>query len=219
MVGFSRRHLLIWAGSGAILSGRLNASDSDFWNKKPPAEWTPMEMARLLSDSPWAEEITPTYTSLPPPTDHRPWNETPPIGRGPISTTQKRQIKAAYRATIRRESAEPIRNAHKIGLPAVSVDSYVIGILFRNPSARDLGSKPAENIKESALLVGNRPVAANFVQPHPEATNGFLVGFPKTSTISTRSVKWLEFSARVGFLALKVRFNTGEMLYHGQLTL
>ena len=215
MVGFSRRDLLLRAGSGAILSGRLNASDSDFWNKKPPAQWTPEEIGRLLSDSPWAKEITPTYTSLPPPTDHRPWNETPPIGRGPIATTRQRQIRVPYTATIRWESAEPIRSAHKIALPAVSVDSYVLGILFRNASVRDLGSKPAENLKESALLVGDRPVAALFVQPHPEATDGFLVGFPK---ISMRGIKQLEVSARVGFLALRVRFHTGEMLYHGQLT-
>jgi hypothetical protein len=216
MVAFRRRDLLLLAGIGATMRGRLDASDSDFWNKKPPADWTPEEIARLLNDSPWAKEITPTYTSLPPPTDHRPWNEMPPIGGGPISTTRKHQIKAPYKATIRWESAEPIRNAHKIALPAVSFDSYVIGILFRNASSRDLGAKPAENIKESALLVGNRPVAANFVQPDPKATDGFLVGFPK---MSIKGFKQIEFSARVGFLALKVRFHTGEMLYRGQLVL
>jgi hypothetical protein len=216
MVAFRRRDLLIWAGSGAIVSGRLNASDSDFWNKKPPVDWTPEETSRLLSESPWAKEITPTYTSLPPPANRPPWDETPSTGRGPIPPARQRQIKAPYRATIRWESAEPIRNAHKIALPAVFVDSYVIGILFRNASARDLGPKPAENLKESAFLVGSRAVDANIVRPHPEVTNGFLVGFPK---ISTRGVKQIEFSARVGFLALWVRFHTAEMLYHGQLAL
>jgi len=216
MVAFSRRDLLVGVGYGAMLRGRLNAADADFWNKQPPAEWTPEEITQLLTESPWAKEIQPTYTSLPPPTDRRPWDENPPTGRGPIPSTRQRQVKVPYRATIRCETAEPIRKAHKVALPAVSVDSYVIGILFRNARNRDLGSKPAENLKESALLVGNHPVTANMVQPHPEVTHGFLVGFPK---ISTRGIKQLEFSARVGFLALRVRFNPGEMLYHGQLAL
>ena len=211
MAHLNRREILALA-----LAARLNASDSDFWNKKPPSDWSAEEIERLLKDSPWAKEIRPTYTSLPPNTDNRPWSENPPIGGVPgrarkVSTTVPYR---SYRSTIRWESAEPIRQAQKIALPAAFRDHYVLGIFFRD--AKDLGSKPIENLKESAVSVGRRAVDAEIVQVHPQMKEGFLVGFPKTSM---SGVKQLEFSASVGRLALKARFNTGAMLYHGRLAL
>jgi hypothetical protein len=192
----------------------LHAS-SDFWNKKAPADWTPEEIGRLLKDSPWAKEITPTYTSLPPPTDRRPWGENPPVGWGSGPKPQ-RSVKAPYQVTIRWETADPIRSAQKAALPAAFGDYHVLGIYFDYASRRDFGSKPVENLQQSAVLMGPRAVNAEIVQVHPKIADGFLIGFPKTST---RGIKQFEFSARVGLLALKARFNTGEMLYHRQLAL
>lgn len=203
----NRRQLLVLA-----LAAPLYASGSDFWNKKSPANWTPEEIDRLLKDSPWAKEITPTYTSLPPPTDRRPWGENPPIGWGSGPKPQ-RSVKAPYQATVRWESADPVRSAQKTALPGAFGDYYVLGIYFGYATRADLGSKPVDNLKESAVLMGSRAVDAEIVQVHPQIMDGFLVGFPKTST---RGVKQFEFSARVGLLALKAKFKTGEMLYRGQ---
>ncbi len=197
------------------LAAPLYASDSDFWNKKPPARWTPEEIERLLNDSPWAKEITPTYTSLPPPTDRRPWGERPPVPGGPGPRTQK-SLKAPYQATIRWESADPVRSGHKTALPAAFHDNYVLGIYFGYATRNDLGSKPIENLKESAVLLSDHAVDAAIVQVDPGTPHGFLIGFPKTSM---NGVRRLEFSARVGLLALTAKFNTGDMLYHGQLAL
>jgi len=197
------------------LAAPLYASDSDFWNKKPPANWTPEEIGRLLKDSPWAQEITPTYTSLPPPTDRQPWGERPPFSGGSGPPLQK-SLKAPYQATVRWESADPVRIAQKTALPATFGDYHVVGIYFDYATRRDLGSKPVENLQQSAVLMGSRPVNAEIVQVHPKIADGFLIGFPKTST---RGIKRFEFSCRIGLLALKAKFNTGEMLYHGQLAL
>jgi hypothetical protein len=141
--------------------------------------------------------------------------ETPPIGRGPsIPPAGGRKIKAPYQATIRWESADPIRTAEKRDLPAPFGGYYVLGIFFA--SAKDLGSKPVENLKQSAILLGKRALDAEIVQAHPGIDGAFLAGFPKTSMSRGGQV---EFSARVGLLALQAKFNTGEMRYHGQLAL
>jgi hypothetical protein len=208
--GLNRRELLMLA-----LAAPLYASDSDFWNRKPPGAWTPEEIGRLLIESPWAQEITPTYTSLPPPTDRRPWGENPPIGWGSGPKPQ-RSVKAPYQVTVRWESADPVRSAQKAALPADFGGYHVLGIYFDYATRRDLGSKPVENLQQSAVLTGTRAVDAEIVQVHPKIADGFLAGFPKTST---RGVKQFEFSARVGLLALKAQFNTREMLYHRQLAL
>jgi hypothetical protein len=56
----SRRGVLILAAAG--FPARLFATAADFWNKKPPAEWTAEEIDRLLTDSPWAKPVTAEYS-------------------------------------------------------------------------------------------------------------------------------------------------------------
>jgi hypothetical protein len=223
VITLSRRDLLILAGAAVAWTTRAAASDSDFWNRKPPADWTPEEIERLLHESPWAKTITPFYTSPPPKTDNRPWGENPPIGQrppgrsvpGPIPQ-RKTSLKAPYQAILRWESAEPIRSAQKTRLPAAFDGYHVIAILFRGDVARDLGPKPIEDLKQSVVLAGKRAVDAEIVQAYRAGPDAFLIGFPKTSTTGA---KRLEFSASAGIVALKARFNTSGMLYHGQLAL
>jgi hypothetical protein len=212
MIPLRRRDLLLLAGASVAWTKRAAASDSDFWNRKPPADWTPEETGRLLNDSPWAKEVTPAYTSLPARTDNRTWSENPPIGLPP-GRERKVKLKAPYRATVRWESAEPIRSAQKTRLPAAFDGHHVIAILFRGDVARDLGPKPMKDLKRSVILAGKRAVDAEIVQAYRAGPDAFLIGFPKTST---SGVKQLEFSASAGIVALKAKFNTSDMLYHGQ---
>ena len=204
---------MISAVSGAALCGRLDRSDSDFWNRKPPAAWTPEEIEHL-SKSPWAKEITPTYVSIPPATDRRPWSENPPIARGPVPRSQ-RSLKTPYQATIRWESAAPIRSAQKLDLPARLTPYHVIGVYLDNPIQRDLGAKPLDSLNESALLAGTREVYTRIVETHPEIPHGYLIGFYKTSI---RAGKRIKFAARVGLLSLEANFDTRDMLSRGQLS-
>ena len=56
----TRRNLLLLAGAG--LTGiRLNAASGDFWNKKPPSQWTTQEIDQLITKSPWAKEVKAQY--------------------------------------------------------------------------------------------------------------------------------------------------------------
>jgi hypothetical protein len=51
----TRRGLLALAATAG--AGRLYAA-SDFWNKKDPKDWTRDEVDRLLSNSPWAKQVS-----------------------------------------------------------------------------------------------------------------------------------------------------------------
>jgi hypothetical protein len=57
---YTRRSLLFLAGAG-LAGVRLDASESDFWNKKPPSQWTSEEVDRLITKSPWAKEVKAQY--------------------------------------------------------------------------------------------------------------------------------------------------------------
>jgi hypothetical protein len=58
----SRRRIFLLAGGGIASCLPLGAATaSDFWNKKPPADWTDEEIDRLISKSPWAKPVKAQY--------------------------------------------------------------------------------------------------------------------------------------------------------------
>ncbi|MGA2434255.1 MAG: hypothetical protein ABSG25_03120, partial [Bryobacteraceae bacterium] len=55
----TRREALLAAATASLgVWSRLYASDSEFWNKKAPADWTSEEVTQLTTKSPWAKEVT-----------------------------------------------------------------------------------------------------------------------------------------------------------------
>jgi hypothetical protein len=57
----TRRNLLVLTGAGIAGLRPLSAGNGEFWDKKPPSEWTNVEIDRLLTKSPWAKEVNATY--------------------------------------------------------------------------------------------------------------------------------------------------------------
>jgi hypothetical protein len=58
---FTRRNLLLLTGAGVAGLRPMIAGSPEFWDKKPPSEWTNVEIDRLLTKSPWAKEVNATY--------------------------------------------------------------------------------------------------------------------------------------------------------------
>src|SRR4029077_5116405 len=58
-LALTRRGALMLA-AGACVTGwrRLDAFNSDFWNKKEPAEWSAQEIEQLTTNSPWSKEVS-----------------------------------------------------------------------------------------------------------------------------------------------------------------
>ena len=58
--GLTRRGLFMLAAGVGVQASllRLYAGNSDFWNKKEPAEWSSDEIDKLVTKSPWARQIT-----------------------------------------------------------------------------------------------------------------------------------------------------------------
>jgi len=59
----TRRGVITLAGGlGVAAWSRLYGSDSEFWNKKDPGEWTSQEVDRLVTKSPWARQVSATVS-------------------------------------------------------------------------------------------------------------------------------------------------------------
>jgi len=57
--GPTRRKLLMLASGACVASVfRLNAGESEFWNKKDPSQWSSDEIEKLKTKSPWAKAVS-----------------------------------------------------------------------------------------------------------------------------------------------------------------
>jgi len=106
---------------------RLSAGDSDFWNRKEPSEWSPDEVDRLITKSPWAKEIT--------------------VSQEQSGQKRRRSVAAQFNGVVRWESAKPVLDAMKAPLPGEFSNHYVIsvsGIPMSSLNARNSESSGAE---------------------------------------------------------------------------
>jgi hypothetical protein len=135
----------------------LAAGSAEFWDKKPPSEWSSVEIDRLLTKSPWAKDATTQYTQDPSggggnypndpnggggyPQGRQQGAGIPTIGipgLGGIGFPrgggrggrggQPRGQGTAFHGTVRWESAQPVRDAQKSPLPDVFENRYVIAV-------------------------------------------------------------------------------------------
>ncbi len=145
----SRRQLLAVLGGAPFL--RLLAAD-EVWNKKAAAEWSPQEIERILTRSPWARETTPEFNMQgmgmggPPGGMGGPPGGGmggppgggmggppgggmggPPPGGGMGGPGMGGGM-PQFKAMVRWESAAPIREAAKTALPEGLEERYVLSI-------------------------------------------------------------------------------------------
>jgi hypothetical protein len=151
---FSRRHLFLLTGAGIAAWHPLRAGTSEFWEKKPPAEWTNEEIDRLITKSPWAKDVTAQYAPGQPGGGYPDGTGYPSGGggsRGPMGgptlgipgiggigfprgggrgrSGQGRGGQAsAFHGTVRWDSALPIRDALKSPLPEDFDGHYVLAV-------------------------------------------------------------------------------------------
>jgi hypothetical protein len=164
----SRRGWLSFAaGAGVTAWNRVYARPSDFWNKKPPAEWSNDEIDRLITSSPWAKQVSAeagAYERGGSPGGGTPGTRSPRgggvggpnIGIGDIGLprggrggiggpgmgggrpTGRSQVKG----TVRWESAKPILEALKTSLAEEFAGHYVISVNgFPFPAGHGRGSE------------------------------------------------------------------------------
>ena len=85
----SRRSLFAFiAGASVAAWNRVYAKVSDFWNKKPPAEWSSDEIEKLTADSPWAKAVTAEFSGGDR-SESRGGTDEPPVN-GPMGTGNPR---------------------------------------------------------------------------------------------------------------------------------
>jgi hypothetical protein len=216
--GISRRRALflaIFAGAGpqSLLAG------PPFWDKKPSSQWTPDEINEMITNSPWAKEVTAQYrvamddSRIQPgaPPVQRPGDPMPgECGLAPCSTVMPGKVMVIW------ESAQPIREVLHPEEPPEFNGRYIISI-------RGLaGDYAAARLRAGSDLKakGRQPLQPGVVD---RRNNTWLFGFSRELLPLTKKDRDVQFTVRIGEnlsnTLVRASFDPKEMIYRGELAL
>ena len=226
----SRRTFVAGLGFAATAYGWAK----DFWNDKKPSDWTEDEIQQMLSRSPWAKEAS-IFDSA----THKGVSSAPYAGgiygspryESPDGKSlPKVGGSKGWGATVRWDSALPVRDAMKAAKSADADKNYIIALVGEMPAA----SVPSDDddaaerqrkldvLKESTRLERkDDPLELQRVKIAPRtplSASGTLYYFSRVLPL-TPDDKQVTFVTKVGPLEVKCKFTLRDMLYHGNLEL
>ena len=222
----SRRGWLSFAaGAGVTAWNRVYARPSDFWNKKPPAEWSSDEIDRLITSSPWARQVSAEGSAYE--RGGSPGGSTPGGTKSPRGGGGRPTGRSQVKGTVRWESAKPILEALKTSLGEEFAGHYVIGVSgFPFPAGRGPEREPEEDSSRTSQDVLDRLKTFTSLEPRgkrgaqPGVGGGsILFGFSKELLDLGPSDGEAVFSTTLGRLSIKTKFDLKAMLYRGKVAL
>jgi len=220
-------------GVGLGLGAASNVWAKDFWNDKKPGDWTNDEIQQFLTKSPWAKDAS-IFDSA----SHKGVSTAPFAGGvyGPTydspdgkSLPSVRGAKG-WRATVRWDSALPVREAMKTAKSPDANKNYIIALVGDIPgvSVPADDDEPAERERKLDILKeGTRldrrddPLQLQRVKISPRtplSPAGTLYYFSREFPLTPED-KQVTFVTKVGPLEVKCKFTLRDMLYRGNLEL
>jgi hypothetical protein len=223
----TRRNALVL--TGLALGGKLFAAVDRFWNTKDPAQWSPDEIHRMLTDSPWAKRVSIGQTGGGA-TSHQPWGENPPVYGNPSGGVvqppidmsrgrgRERATPSGVEAVVRWASATPIIAATKTPVPDDFRDHYCIAVVGMLLPA---GFK--DKIEDLKQFTSLRPKGKDLAQPGvvqwDQHSSTLLFGFSKDILVLGKSDREVAFETKAEQFEVQASFPLKEMYYRGELAL
>ena len=205
-------------------------ASKEFWNEKMPSDWTDAEIHQLLNQSPWAKEGSINDTSR--------RGSLGPTAAGGVaggggggrrggrtatstrSTTPGPGPQVAWKATVRWESALPVREALHQGAPGELPEDYILNVFGEVPAADPESSFAI--LKDSTTLEhkGDQ-IKLNRIELAPGnsvSEAGTLFYFSRLLALKLEDKEAI-FTTKLGPLKVKCKFTLKDMLYRGNLEL
>ncbi len=227
-----RRGLTVTLGTWLLAGATLMAAD--FWEERPFTEWSDKDVEKMLTDSPWAQEVRIVVGNLS--EAALPTGAQPAIpedcGTGQFGNIRRHEIAIAWtsalpikQALVRRAigqgAAVPPESQQALDL----VEPYYAVTLFGLPPAlRILGSMRDALMTDTLLkLDEGEPIAPEDVRLFQDADTGMirvLYLFPKTDAVTIElDDEEVEFITRLVDSEVKKKFKLENMVFQGQLEL
>lgn len=236
---------LLLASASVVL---LMAADSS-WKTKPATQWTDEEARQILTQSPWAREVTAGVARRENEDELRSggkmgqptgvgYDNVDPKGSGlkaPSPTAavftgsnarSTRSLIQTIKLRLRWESALPVRLAElksqEVEPPTLEGDGYRIAV-YGIPTGNFKGDpkKLGDPLKEDAVLRrdGKKDVKPSSVEVFQRSDGAAVVYLFPLSAEVTRKDGHIEFEAHIGRIVVAQVFSLAEMEFQGKLEL
>jgi hypothetical protein len=195
-------------------------SSKEFWNDKMPSDWSDAEIQQLLNKSPWAKDGSINDTGLRGPLSSAARPASRRAGRGAAGPTGATGASIKWKATVRWDSALPVRAALKRGVPGDAPADYIINVLGNVPGV-DPDSRTDILMDNTKLEHKGDEIKLNKVEPAPKnelSADGTLFYFSRVFALKLDD-REVTFTTKLGPLDIKCKFALRDMLYRGQLEL
>jgi hypothetical protein len=205
-------------------------ASKEFWNEQKPSDWTDAEIHQLLNQSPWAKEGSISDTT------RRGSLGSPAAGGGAgvggggrrtaRSTASTRTStpgtgpQVTWKATVRWESALPVREALHRGAPDPLPEDYILNVFGEVPGA-DPDSGFAILKDNTTLEHKGDQIKLNRIELAPGnsvSEAGTLFYFSRLLALKLEDKEAI-FTTQLGPLKVKCKFPLKDMLYRGNLEL
>jgi hypothetical protein len=236
----SRRMMLLAMASAPCLPAR----DRDFWNRKDRSKWSEREIDRLLTNSPWAKEVSaavaPNRFDVPPSSFQGsgipgiggiqlPGAGIPGLGGGRGRTSAGR-ADLKITCIVRWDSAAPIIAATENLLPRAFTGHYAISVSGLPLQAADRAAAADDSALDALLarVKGTTSLrAARRGRVHPQlaqfipgvTTKGFLFGFAREDFLLGVEDGSVTFDTNIEGVRLNAVYDLREMIYRGEIAL
>jgi hypothetical protein len=210
----------------AVIPATAFAS-KEFWNGKMPSDWTDAEIHQLLNQSPWAKEGSISDTaqrgSLGSTAAGGGGGGGRRRGRGAPGSSDARTNTGPlvkWKATVRWESALPVREALHRGAPGELPEDYILNVFGEVPGV-DPDASDAILKDNTTLEHKGDQIKLNRVEPAPKnsvSEDGTLFYFSRRLALRLEDQE-VTFTTRLGPLKVKCKFALKDMLYRGSLEL
>ncbi len=227
-----RTAILTGLGIPAFFTQKCLAA-KEFWDEKPPKDWTDTERNELLTKSPWAKEAAVHYnagagmmTS---------GARTAQMSRrgGRVSTDSGvTQSPDKYRTIVRWESALPIREANRNISKDDPAANYILGLSgdvpMLGPMAEDESQSEYEHRLEmlkqyTKLEKKGEPIYLTRMgyraASKKDGDDGVALFYFVRNDLITLEDHTVTFVTKLGPVDVKVKFSTHEMQYRGRVEL
>lgn len=224
-----RRHTRIVAAAVLWVLGAAGLAAANFWDTKPYTDWSQKEVEEMLTDSPWARQLSVVVQIPPQPSGDDAGGRG---GRGGGGDTGGRGFPVPspqLKLTLTWRSALPVRQA-LIRLPNGATSPGVDQQPLLEPSPNyviTLSGVPVRYTRATAsagtttfLRRGKKPPIAleQGGMQQGGATFTMILAFPRTDPI-TLDDKDVEFVTTIGTLEIKKKFTLKDLVVNGRLEL
>jgi hypothetical protein len=181
---------------------------AQFWETKPPADWSEAELNKLLTDSPWAQMVAAPGSSSATPVQ---------VFIATANPIEQAELEWDRRHTKKKSEPDTMKEEYRAWLKENRAGQIILAIAVRNVNAFSEGQESKTMENESVMVIGRKKYKMTGYFP-PSAGDPYLrLAFPREVKPSDKRVTFDLYIPGIGIGYRSAEFSVKDMIVNGKL--